>query len=240
MACETQSKRTFYITVTCGAILLSALLAVSPTVLAQSQRVGVSEMSESEQHEFLLQSLNSGLFAERIDQIGLLTLNRSDMVIPELLRRARAAVADSAAISERDLLLITGMIAYAGNERAVEAISELVELDEQRFGPFIARTFDYAVGKRNPYSLAYYAFRTSKPAVERHVIKWVEARSAFPSNRRQWAETLYERYKKVPSDAELLADPIVSRLPANLSAGVRKELRERVSAVMATQESQRK
>src|SRR5262245_46126214 len=68
---------------------LSALVLTASSWVVSSQVLPqrVRDMSEAEQREFLIQSLDHGLPDQDIDQIGLLTLNRSDLVVPELLKR---------------------------------------------------------------------------------------------------------------------------------------------------------
>jgi hypothetical protein len=179
-------------------------------------------MSEREQREFLLQVLDRGLAEPDIDQVGLLTLNRSDLVVPELLKRIESAVRNRS-LADRTIMLMAGMIAYAADERAVDGIARLCELDSKRFEFLVARALDYSTGQKNPYTLAYYAL-VRHPSIGHDVVQWIERSLEFPSNSSRWARAVLQRYDGPPNDADLRADPIASRLKSGLPDVVRESI----------------
>jgi hypothetical protein len=182
----------------------------------------VTEMGESEQREFLMKTLDAGLPESEIDQLGLLSLNRSDLVIPELIRRIEVKFHDHT-LPDRSITLMAGMVAYAANERAIDGVSRLCEIDAEKFGFLVARVFDYSVERRNPYTLVYYAL-TNHSITDGLVLEWVSASVRFPGNDKKWARALLERYNGPPSVTNLRSDPLLFRLKGGLPDSVKREL----------------
>lgn len=201
-----------------------ACALISSCFNASSQVVSrpVTEMQESEQRDFLIKSLDRGLPQEEIDQVGLLALNRSDMVVPELLKRIEPALSNHS-LSDRTITLMAGMIAYAADERAIDGIARLCDVDAKRFQFLVARAFDYATGQKNAYSLAYYALARYSN-IEPEVMRWVQNSLEFPSNAHRWARAILQRYGDKPTEVDLRSDPIASRLKGGLPQSVRESL----------------
>lgn len=208
-------------------VLGGVLLLFCSQANAQSMR-RVTEMGESEQREFLMKTLDAGLPESEIDQLGLLSLNRSDLVIPELIRRIEVALQDHA-LADRTITLMAGMVAYAANERAIDGVARLCEIDAQKFGFLVARVFDYSVERKNPYTLVYYAL-ANHSTIDGPVLEWVSASVRFPGNDKKWARALLERYNGPPSVTNLRTDPLLFRLKGGLPDSVKRELNSMIQS----------
>ena len=183
----------------------------------------VELMTHDEQIAFLKLALDRGMPADMADRVGLIVLNREEDALPILIERIQRLMAVSTP-SDRALTLMAGMVAYPGNERAMQAIIQLCSLDSNRFSFLAARTLDFAAGKHNRFDLAYYAIDHHCAAVTKEVQKWVSANVEELSGGRELAEALRHRYARLPDDVELEADPVF----AEVGERVRRRIIEKV------------
>jgi len=116
------------------------------------------------------------------------------------------------------------MVAYAGDEEALRAISKLVRIDETSFGYLVGRTLDNAGNWRNPFTVAYRGLELRDEVISRYTMAWAESALASNRMRRVWAEAMLDRYGKVPGDLEWASDPIASRLKAGASSDLRQSV----------------
>jgi len=183
----------------------------------------VLRLSEAEQREFVNSVLDAGFPDDTGDRFSLLLANRSALVVPILESRVEQEVQRSPR-SERLIELASAMIAYAGDEQSLRAISKLMAIDERRFGPLVGRTLDNAGNWRNPFTVGYRGLEMGDESVSRYIAAWAE--SALASNRMQraWAEAMLKRYGRVPSDSEWGEDPIASRLTNGASPELRQNI----------------
>ena len=173
--------------------------------------VRVELMTHDEQIAFLKLAVDRGMPAEMTDRVGLIVLNRAEEVLPILIERIQRLMAVSTP-SDRALTLMAGMVAYPGNERAMQGIIQLCSLDSTRFAFLAARTLDFAAGKQNRVDLAYYAIDHHCAAVTKEVQKWVNANIEKLSGGRELGEALRHRYAKLPDGVDLEADPIFAEV----------------------------
>lgn len=124
---------------------------------------------------------------------------------------------------------MAGMVAYAANERAVDGVARLCEINTERFGFLVARVFDYSVEQKNPYTLVYYAL-TRHSIIEDPVMAWVKESVRFPGNRKKWARAILERHGGPPSQSELRTDPILFKLRDGLPDSVKLELNSMIQS----------
>lgn len=193
--------------------------APSPNKDAKS----VLHLSEAEQRRFVNLVLDAGFPENEGDRFSLLLVNRSALVVPILESRLEQELMELPR-SGRLVELASAMIAYAGDEQALRAISKLLVVDQTRFGSLVGRTLDNAGNWRNPFTVAYRGLEMGDEAVSSHIAAWAE--SALASNRMQraWAEAMLDRYGKVPSESEWTIDPIASRLKDRVSPNLRQNV----------------
>ena len=210
-------------------VLATVLLAVPSEMLAQHgaqlDRVRMLyEMNDTETREYVRRVLDSGLTGDEGDELILLTLNRSAIVVPELAARLEAVTSTPGA-SARFIHTLADILANAGNEGALYSLIRLCQVNSSQFGYFVRRTLDYSAGRRNPYSLIYSALSAGQDGCASQFAHWIDVRKQEPSNDRIWAEAILKRYTHVPSDAELANDPITARLGVPVPSQVRDKLR---------------
>jgi len=180
-------------------------------------------LSEAEQTKFVNATAEAGFPADRADQMTMLIINRSGLVLPQLERRVEVELRSES--PSNDLIAIaTEMIAYAGDEQALREISKLMAIDEGRFGRLVGRTLDNSMHFRNPFTVAYRGLELGNDAVSRHTVAWLEAALASSRMQRTWAEAMLDRYGKAPSDSEFATDPIASRLKDRASPELRQSV----------------
>jgi hypothetical protein len=193
-------------------------------------------MSDDEQAAFAKACLDDGMAGERGSALGMLTKNRSSLILPIMEQKVEEVMkaknpldhfTDRTVDLPNFFAFAGAAIAEVGDEQALRGIGNLLKLDEERFAPFVALTFASARSKGNPFSLAYRGLDMSMPALEERIAEWVDKALADrtpewpggpPSQKRIWAEALAERYRGVPVQEQWQSDPIVSRLSPGLAA----------------------
>jgi hypothetical protein len=167
--------------------------------------------------------MDLGFPDDRADQMTMLVINRSSLVLPVIEARVESALQSEPPVKAFIETAIE-MIVYAGDEQSLRAISKLMAIDETRFGPLVKRTLDNAGNWRNPFTVAYGGLEQGDEAVARQVMAWTE--TALVSNRRQraWAEAMVMRYGKVPDESVWTTDPIASRLKNGASPELRQSM----------------
>jgi hypothetical protein len=183
----------------------------------------ILELTDAEQIEFIAASLEQGLPDSRADQMTMLVINRSSITLPLIEEKIEQALKQQ---SPPQKLVDTAaeLIAYAGDEQALDAIVKLIRIDETRFARLVGRALTHSANWRNPFTLAYRGLQMGDEAVSRYTTTWAEA--ALTSSRMQqtWAESMLDRYGKVPSETEWAQDPIASRLKDRVSPELRQSI----------------
>src|SRR5262245_31822830 len=131
-----------------AAILMPLTAQDSPTGSSGS---GLPE--ETVRQEIVL-ALNAGLPPDSMDRIAVLAMQHSPIAAPLLVTHIQNSRADTAA-SKEEIKRAADVLAYIGDDRAVDAVIHLIEFDPPRFGYLAGRVLDYAWGRRNPYVVAY-------------------------------------------------------------------------------------
>lgn len=183
------------------------------------------DLSDAEAKQLIEEALREGLPANRVDQVTVLALNRSRLVVPELLSKLEAARQDPAA-SEEFIYTVADIIAYVGDEVALDALLQLVASDYQRFAHFIGRALDYAHGRRNPYASAYYIVGRTNQQVDALILDWILTNAPRGHGFKDWAEAIAEREKGPLNETIFEKDPLISRLRGGVPPGLLEELRK--------------
>jgi len=195
----------------------------------------VLDLSEGEQIAFINRTMDLGFPENRADQMTMLIINRSALMVPLIEAKLEEAL-KSAPAPKGFVETASEMIAYAGDERALRAVGKLLAIDENRFGRLVGRTLDNAGSWRNPFSVVYRGLEIGDEAVSRRMAAWVESALASNTMQRTWAEAMLDRYGKVPGDSEWATDPIVSRLNGQASPGLRRSVMRLATEVQRKRE----
>ena len=124
-------------------------------------------------------------------------------------------------------------IATAGDLEALKQSSKLIKIDEKRFGDMVDRTLSGALGYRNPFTVAYQGLELNDPVLDSRIGDWARAQlrerthilpgaaEAETLEVREWlAQAVVKRYGAAPSEKQWAKDPLISRLPPLLTAGL--------------------
>jgi hypothetical protein len=195
----------------------------------------ILDTSEAEQMKFVNETIAAGFPGDRADQMTMLIINRSAVTLPLIAGKLEEAL-KSTSTPKSFVDTASEMIAYAGDEQSLRALSKLISFDERRFGWLIGRTLDNAGNWRNPFTVAYRGLEMGDEAVSRYTAAWAEAVLTSERMQRVWADAMLDRYGKVvPSETEWAQDPIASRLKDRASP----ELRQSVVRFAAEAQSKR-
>lgn len=182
----------------------------------------ILQLSEAEQVDFAKSVLDQHFPAEQGDRFSLLLVNRSQLVVPLIESKIEAEL-QSSPRSESFIDLATAMISYAGDEQALRAVNQLIQIDPKRFDSFVGRTLDSAGNWRNPFDVAYRGLEMGE-TISVEIGAWADSVLPLRKMQRFWAESMLGRYGKVPGESEWTSDPIAARLksrqPENLQESV--------------------
>jgi hypothetical protein len=203
-------------------VLLMLPVAFSQAGMPEDAKL-ILQQSEADQRHFVDSYLDAGFPENEGDRFSFLLVNRSSLVLPILELKIEQELKQEGH-AERLIELGSAMISYAGNVESLRAISNLMRIDETRFGRLVGRTLDNAGNWRNPFSVVYRGLEIGDEAVSRRIAAWVESALASNTMQRTWAEAMLDRYGTVPGDSEWATDPIVSQLKARASREVRQRI----------------
>jgi hypothetical protein len=135
------------------------LVVVSFSATLEGQEVipparTILDLGEADQIAFINRTMELGFPVSRADQMTMLIVNRSALALP-LIEAKLEEDLKSASTPKGLVNTAIEMIAYAGDEQALQAVRKLMAIDERRFGPLVGRTLDNAGNWRNPFTLAY-------------------------------------------------------------------------------------
>jgi hypothetical protein len=214
---------------------IAVILATSPLYVGQRPAYGqeaiarqILDLSVADQIAFITSTMDQGFLQERSGQMTMLIINRSALTVP-LIEARLEEVLKSPSLSENFIDIASEMIAYAGDEQSLRAISRLIAIDEGRFGRLVGRTLDNSTNWRNSFTVAYRGIEIGDEAITRHILAWTETALASDRMKQRWAEAMLDRYGKVPGQAEWAQDPLASRIKREDLA----TLRERVMRLAA-------
>ena len=194
----------------------------------------VLNLSDDEIRQFVETTVDQGFPENRADQMTMLVINKS-AVVPVLETRIEQML-NASAPQQRAVDIASEMIAYAGNEQSLGAISKLSTIDAKRFGKLVGRTLDNAMNYGNPFTVAYRAFDIGDEGIARSVASWCDSALATDRMKRLWAQAIVDRYGKVPSETEWISDPLASRL----AKGERERVQGRVNRFASEERDKRR
>jgi hypothetical protein len=182
----------------------------------------ILQLSEAEQVDFVKSVLDQHFPDAQGDRFSILLVNRTQLVVPLIESRIEEELRGTPR-SESFIDLASAMISYAGDEQALQAVNQLIQIDPKRFGAFVGRTLDSASNWRNPFDVAYRGLEMGD-TISGEIGTWAESVLSLRKMQRFWAESMLGRYGKVPSESEWTSDPIAARMkshrPENLQESV--------------------
>jgi len=183
----------------------------------------ILELTDVEQIQFVRSTLEEGLPESRADRMTMLTINRSTITLP-LIEESIEQALKLEPPSQKFVEVAAELIAYAGDENALNAIVKLVRIDKSRFARLVGRALTHSANWRNPFTLAYRSLQMGDETVSQSTTTWVESVLTSNRMRRAWAEAMLEKYGKIPGEAEWTLDPIISRLKGRVSSELRQSI----------------
>ena len=168
---------------------------------------------------FIDNAIDQGLPSDLMDDLYLISINRSDILLPQLVERLQNR-------DRQDVLVpktrngVLDLVAYSANERSLDVLSDLCSSASEDSCNFIRQVFQYTDGRRNPFSLMYYSLAKPNVCAGTAARDWM----IDTPHRRLLAAALVERYKQSPAESELREDPILSTLTGSQTQGVRDQL----------------
>ena len=191
------------------AVLLVSLIGLMNAQIPSAR--AILEISEAERTKFVNETMDAAFPDDRADQMTMLVINRSALVLPLIERRVEVELR-SQSPSKSLIETATEMIAYAGDEQALREVSKLVAIDDSRFGRLVGRTLDNALSFRNPFTIAYRGVEIEDERMARKIGAWADSALSSRRMQRLLAEAMVERYGQVPGEAEWAKDPLTVRL----------------------------
>jgi hypothetical protein len=189
--------------------LIAVALAIVPDLIGQgtpdTPPWRLLRASEAEQIAAVNAALDHGLPPD--NDIGLLILNRSGVVLPLIEHKIEQVLKSSSPLDcftgknvnpHRFVDLAAWAIADAGDEQALKEIAKLVKLDEKRFGTLVGIALDQSKHYRNPFTVIYGGLASGDPAVERRILTWAESNLAVDSEERARAEAAARLFGPTP------------------------------------------
>ena len=219
-----RTSRATTITLVLGFLLRFSICAQGLTETPKSLQE-LHDMTDAQTRTYVRAIMSAGIPGAHADELTFLVMNRSELLVPELLAAVNIAVRQKPT-DDKLLHTMGDVIAYAGDDRAILALAQLADRDEERFAYFLGRCLTYATGRRNPYALVYSSLDKVSPTARERLMKWVEGSASDDGLQRLWAMALYERYRGVPTESELATDPIATRLSAGVPLAVKARLKE--------------
>jgi hypothetical protein len=212
-------------------IALIAALACTTFPLSRAQEKrglnptarNLDQWSDADITTWMHSALDRGLPDELDDYMSAPMKYRGAIVVPlteqkieEILRSTSPATCftDPAVDPGKFVREAVAVITGAGDEDALKAASQLMKIDEARFGWMVGNILFNGMGYRNPFTVAYRGFAIGDPLIDSRIAVWTEAQLSqnHQSTQQDWAEAMLDRYSVVPNADQWATDPIASRL----------------------------
>jgi hypothetical protein len=200
--------------------LLFTIGLLDSTAIAQA----ISPNTQTEIRAKLAVALDRDYSNRPADELLTLAIQHSDIAVPELKRRLRAASQKHREKLDSKNSVYGDALAYVANELAVDALCDLCGENIDLFCPYLERSLDYAEGRRNSFSLAYHAIERPETPVQESVAHWTNSVISFPHFQQRLAEAMLDKYQRVPNEDEWASDPIASRIKDQVSPKLRQKI----------------
>jgi hypothetical protein len=202
------------------AILALVPYLVMPGVAQDQTTLHVFDKDSTTINRYLEGAIKSGNKIE-FDELYLIALNRSDLLIPFVLEQLRSDVNQSRL---EDLTSDKWMdvIAYSAKEEAVTVMEAACAKDTPCLERGVRRSLNYA-STRAPgtsFSLAYAMLASADSRIVAATEGWVADVIRYPHFQRDLSVALLKRYGRVPDAGILKTDPITKGITDHDLSGV--------------------
>jgi len=209
--------------------LIHGVVIISLVGMAQESpaKHDILNYSTAQVNELITSLIKQEFPPELVDRLAVLAINRPEELIPTLTDRIRQQYARPAQErDEKQIEIISALIAYTGGEYAVPAVEALIDLDSPRFTPLVQSALNNSQGWSNPYDLAYVAVRSAHPTLRIEVSKWVESRIDSRASQIYWASSLAKRYPSSLTPQVIESDPLLGLIRPDRRTTVVDNLRK--------------
>lgn len=216
-------------------MLLIATIASASEVAAQDRSASLAKLVRDPTievavvDEFLQRAVASDCLPRDIDAVTVLLLAHEPIVLPRIMFRLRAALRDPAKPG-RIVVALEEIVSYAATTAATEALLDLERNYPIRVERLIPKHLSSAVGRRNPFEVAYQVLDKGGVYSRRAAGQWVDDRLSNNRHFAEFAEAFVNRHGAAYA-AALAADPLTSRLDgrqySELRVSIEAEVRRR-------------
>jgi hypothetical protein len=216
-----------------------ALMGAPPSLAQDSAARRLLQASEAQQIAFVKSALDRGMPPDLGDQMSLVLLNRSSLVVPLLEEKIeqvlksddpRECFTDKSVDPHKFVDLVALGIANVGDDEALKQVAKLSHLDEKRFGSLVGATLIHAKNWHNPFTVGYHGLAMGDPAVSQRIEAWVQSQLGSAEEytaadaKRRWAEAMVDKYGGAPTEAQWASDPIVAGLKPSLAESLHNDV----------------
>lgn len=220
------------------------MLAAAAAAAQQSAGPGTDKeaarllkMTEAEQKAYVNSAFDHGLPEASVSTVTILVRERSALLAPVLGARVVEALkspspiecfADKTVVPQIAIMAAASVIAYAADENALKELSQILAIDDRRFGWLVGYALSDG-GSRNFFPLAYSGFEIGSEALDSKMTAWIgkqfeDADSAQSQLKSWWGQALLDRLGHAPTAADWDKDPIATRLTPELAKSLRDEV----------------
>ncbi|MEA2570276.1 MAG: hypothetical protein QOI24_2277 [Acidobacteriota bacterium] len=161
--------------------------------------------------------------AEEWEDLTRLAQNRPAVVVPALLARIEAG--RKGTMSAEEISRLAHVVAFAGEDKAVEGLTKLALADSTRYTPFLLECLGYAFDHGAGFSMALLAGHRSE-SIDAQLAGWIAVHVGQERDAAALLDAIALRHGKDHIDETLETDSLFARLPA--------ASREQIAFVRAT------
>ncbi len=188
----------------------------------------VRAFDDDQTRGWVLKALSTDIPDYKVDELSFLALNHPRIVIP--LLADRISVESRLQGSRPEFIRkMADALAYTAEPDAVIRLAQFAANDGPLFGYYIDRSLDYAMGRRNPYALAYEVADRSDPTATDRVLRWVENSLLRQSRRAEFINAAVAHHGAQLTPESLESDAIVSKLRATTRELLKNDLASRLA-----------
>ncbi len=201
-------------------IAISALAVQEATKLPSSEDPG----TDTEIALAIRTALSEELTPSALDRIAVLAMRRSAVAVPLIVGKLT-----SGSTAKADNRKLADVLAYvsgaATGEMAADALLQLAESDEGRYGYLVSRSLDYSWGRANPFALAYRVVSRGHAASRAKLAEWLSINLGNRGAYRAWAAAVADRNEGQTVENALATDALVQILSGEVPEALRSETR---------------
>jgi hypothetical protein len=188
----------------------AALVALCVCLSVHAEVNPILRLTDADVATYTETFLQSAHLPDEWADLTLLAADRPAVVVPRLL--ARIEWGRKNGVNAADIITLARVAAYAGEDKAVEGLTQLALADHDTFTPILLESLGYAFSRGTGFSMAMLASGRSA-SIDGALARWI----ATHVGQRRDAEQLLEAvalWRGEENAAEALAaDPLFAELP---------------------------